>query len=118
MQVKCFCMLEDNRRAVICTRDNLLLVDLVQVRILRFSELRGIVPSLPTCIQPLYSYEHISEDGAVSMSDDLSKLMLCPSASALDVFSVQVNANPTNGGGNYKRVRRQNLVAVGMGNLS
>lgn len=54
--VKCFCVLDDNRRGILCTRSSLLLVDLFQGEVIRETELRGSVPTLPTCLQPLYSY--------------------------------------------------------------
>jgi len=54
--VKCFCVLNDNRRGILCTRSSLLLVDLFLGEVIRETELRGSVPTLPTCLQPLYSY--------------------------------------------------------------
>lgn len=72
--MKCFAVLDDHRRGVLCTRNHILLVDLTTCRVIKASELRGLVPMLPTCIQPLYSYEDLTVDSlSVLFGDSVTR---------------------------------------------
>ncbi|KAL4511688.1 hypothetical protein ABPG72_012533 [Tetrahymena utriculariae] len=129
--VKCFSILDDNRRAVLCTRNNLLLIDILKSKVLKYSYLRGDQPTLPTCIQPLYSYEYENDIIQTEMFKNTSDGTFFQSVQQdlqNNLFTINGNQqnqgeNPSIQSSNYEkegitRKRKQNLIAVGMGSLS
>ncbi|KAL4471465.1 hypothetical protein ABPG74_008358 [Tetrahymena malaccensis] len=122
--VKCFSILDDNRRAVLCTRNNLLLIDVLKSKVLKYSYLRGDQPTLPTCIQPLYSYESENENIQMEMfkndgvQQDLQNNLFTINGKQYNEennYSIQVESKEKS---SNIRKRKQNLIAVGMGSLS
>ncbi|EAR94642.1 hypothetical protein TTHERM_00051850 (macronuclear) [Tetrahymena thermophila SB210] len=129
--VKCFSILDDNRRAVLCTRNNLLLIDILSSKVLKCSYIRGDQPTLPTCIQPLYSYEYENEilysemfksstDATYfqSVQQDLQNNLFTINGTQQNSGESSAIQSENNQNQSIKRKRQQNLIAVGMGSLS